>query len=102
MNELAIFIIFSTLFLAIGVYGLLSKRNAIRILFAIEIIINAANLNIGAFARYMPYSLGSAQAIAIFVIGVAAAEAAIGLAIIIEAFRLRSKVELDEMKEMKG
>lgn len=102
MNDLVIYIAGSTLFFAIGVYGLLSKRSAIRMLFAIEIIINAANLNIAAFARYAPYDLGGAQAIAMFVISIAAAEAAVGLAIIIEAFRLRGKVNVDEMNEMKG
>ncbi|MDG6939060.1 MAG: NADH-quinone oxidoreductase subunit NuoK [Nitrososphaerota archaeon] len=102
MNGLVVYIAASTVFLAIGVYGLLSKRNAIRIMFAIEIIINAANLNIAAFARYMSYDLGQAQAVATFVIALAAAEAAVGLAIIIEVFRLRGRVDVDEMKEMKG
>jgi len=101
LNELSIYIIASVIFLAIGVYGIVAKRNAIRILFAIEIIINAANLNIAAFARYGTLVLSQAQAIAIFVIGIAAAEAAVGLAIIIQAFRLRGKINVDEMNEMK-
>ena len=101
MNELEFFVISSVLLFAIGVYGLLSKRNVIRILFAIEIIINAANLNIAAFARFAPHSIGGAQSIAVFIIALAAAEAAAGLALIIEAFRIRGKVDVDRMKELK-
>jgi len=102
VNELQFFVAASAIFFAIGVYGLLSKRNAVRILFSVEIIINAASLNIAAFARYMPYNLGNAQSIAIFVIALAAAEAAAGLALIIEAFRLRGSVDVEEMDELKG
>jgi NADH:ubiquinone oxidoreductase subunit K len=102
MNELQLFVAASALFFAIGVYGLLSKKSAVRILFSIEIIINAASLNIAAFARFAPYNLGGAQSITIFIIALAAAEAAAGLALIIEAFRLRGKVDVDEMDELKG
>ena len=102
MNELQFFIAASALFFAIGVYGLLSKKSAVRILFSIEIIINAASLNIAAFARFTPYNLGSAQSITIFIIALAAAEAAAGLALIIEAFRIRGKVDVNEMDELKG
>ncbi len=102
VNELQFFIAASALFFAIGVYGLLSKKSAIRILFSIEIIINAASLNIAAFARFSPYNLGSAQSITIFIIALAAAEAAAGLALIIEAFRIRGKVDVNEMDELKG
>jgi NADH:ubiquinone oxidoreductase subunit K len=91
----------SALLLAIGVYGLLSKRNIVRILFAVEIVINAANLNIAAFSRFTPYSTGGAQSLAMFVIALAAAEAAAGLALIIEAFRLRGKADVDLMEELK-
>ncbi len=102
MNELQFLIGTSAIFFAIGVYGLLSKKSAVRMLFAIEIIINAASLNIAAFARFTPFSLGGAQSVAIFVIALAAAEAAAGLALIIEAFRLRGKVDVDEMDELRG
>lgn len=101
MNDLTIYVVSSIIFLAIGIYGIIAKRNAIRILFAIEIVINAANLNIAAFAKYATLSLSQAQAIAIFVIGIAASEAAVGLAIIIQAFRLRGRINVDEMNEMK-
>jgi NADH:ubiquinone oxidoreductase subunit K len=102
VNELQFFVAASALFFAIGVYGILSKKSAVRILFAVEIIINAASLNIVAFARFTPYNLGEAQSVAIFIIALAAAEAAAGLALIIEAFRLRGKVDVNEMDELKG
>ena len=76
MNEIQFFVAASVLFFAIGVYGLLSKKSVVRILFSIEIIINAASLNIAAFARYVPFNLGGAQSIAIFIVALAAAEAA--------------------------
>ncbi|MBI2127423.1 MAG: NADH-quinone oxidoreductase subunit NuoK [Thaumarchaeota archaeon] len=81
--ELVDFVIVSIALLAIGIYGVAVKRNAIRMLFAIEIIINAANLNLVAFARYIPNSQG--QTFALFSIAIAAAEVAVGLALIIVA-----------------
>ena len=70
-NELIDFVIVSVALLAIGIYGLSVKRNFIRMLFAIEIIINAANLNLVAFARFLPHSGG--QTFALFSIAIAAA-----------------------------
>ncbi|TBR25160.1 MAG: NADH-quinone oxidoreductase subunit NuoK, partial [Candidatus Nitrosotenuis sp.] len=62
-NELIDFVIVSIALLAIGIYGVAVKRNAIRMLFAIEMIINAANLNLVAFARYIPNSKGQTFAL---------------------------------------
>ena len=70
-NTLIDFVIISIALLAIGIYGVSVKRNAIRMLFAIEMIINAANLNLVAFARYIPNSKG--QTFALFSIAIAAA-----------------------------
>ena len=63
-NELIEFVLISIALLGIGIYGLAVKRNAIRMLFAVEIIVNAANLNLVAFARFMPHSGG--QTLALF------------------------------------
>ena len=63
-NELIEFVLVSIALLGIGIYGLAVKRNAIRMLFAVEIIVNAANLNLVAFARFMPHSGG--QTLALF------------------------------------
>lgn len=99
-NELIDFVIVSIALLAIGIYGVAVKRNAIRMLFAIEMIINAANLNLVAFARYIPNSQG--QTFALFSIAIAAAEVAVGLALIIVAYRMYKNVDIAEFRSLKG
>ena len=99
-NELIEFVIVSVALLGIGIYGLSVKRNAIRMLFAIEIIINAANLNLVAFARFMPHSGG--QTLALFSIAIAAAEVAVGLALIIVAYRMYQDVDIAKFRSLKG
>ncbi|WKT58180.1 NADH-quinone oxidoreductase subunit NuoK [Candidatus Nitrosotenuis chungbukensis] len=99
-NELIDFVIISIALLAIGIYGVSVKRNAIRMLFAIEIIINAANLNLVAFARFIPNSQG--QTFALFSIAIAAAEVAVGLALIIVAYRMYKNVDIAEFRKLKG
>lgn len=96
------FIIVSVVLLAVGVYGLISKGNALRMLFAIEIIINAANLNFVAFSRYLPNPNITGQTFAFFSIALAAAEAAVGLAIILVAFRLNQDIDVLELKRLQG
>ena len=99
-NELIEFVLVSVALLGIGIYGLAVKRNAIRMLFAIEIIVNAANLNLIAFARFMPHSGG--QTFALFSIAIAAAEVAIGLALIIVAYRMYQNVDIADFRSLKG
>ncbi len=99
-NELIEFVIVSVALLGIGIYGLSVKRNAIRMLFSIEIIINAANLNLVAFARFMPHSGG--QTLALFSIAIAAAEVAVGLALIIVAYRMYKDVDIANFRSLKG
>mgnify|MGYP001599016439 FL=1 len=99
-NELIDFFIVSIALLGIGIYGLAVKRNAIRMLFAIEIIINAANLNLVAFARFLSHSGG--QTLALFSIASAAAEVAVGLALIIVAYRMYKNVDIAEFRSLKG
>lgn len=99
-NELIDFVIVSVALLGIGIYGLAVKRNAIRMLFAVEIIINAANLNLVAFARFLPNSAG--QTFALFSIAIAAAEVAVGLALIIVAYRMYQNVDITEFRSLKG
>ena len=86
--------------LGIGIYGLAVKRNAIRMLFAVEIIVNAANLNLVAFARFMPHSGG--QTLALFSIAIAAAEVAVGLALIIVAYRMYKNIDIADFRSLKG
>ncbi len=99
-NELIDFVIISVALLAIGIYGLAVKRNAIRMLFAIEMIVNAANLNLVAFARFIPNSQG--QTLALFSIAIAAAEVAVGLALIIVAYRMYKNIDIADFKSLKG
>ena len=99
-NELIEFVLVSIALLGIGVYGLAVKRNAIRMLFAVEIIVNAANLNLVAFARFMPHSGG--QTLALFSIAIAAAEVAVGLALIIVAYRMYKNVDIADFRSLKG
>jgi NADH-quinone oxidoreductase subunit K len=84
----------------IGLYGALSRRNAIGVLMGIELMLNAVNINLVAFWRYITPQALTGQVFAIFVITVAAAEAAVGLAIIIAAYRRRDTVIVDELDIM--
>ena len=99
-NELIEFVLVSIALLGIGIYGLSVKRNAIRMLFAVEIIVNAANLNLVAFARFMPHSGG--QTLALFSIAIAAAEVAVGLALIIVAYRMYKNIYISDFRSSKG
>ena len=99
-NELIEFVLVSIALLGIGIYGLAVKRNAIRMLFAVEIIVNAANLNLVAFARFMPHIGG--QTLALFSIAIAAAEVAVGLALIIVAYRMYKNVDIADFRSLKG
>jgi NADH:ubiquinone oxidoreductase subunit K len=100
MSQLIDFVIVSVVLVSIGVYGLVVKRNAIRMLFSIEIIINAANLNLVAFSRSLPNVQG--QVFALFSIAIAAAEVAVGLGLIIIAYRLYKEIDVAEFKSMRG
>jgi NADH:ubiquinone oxidoreductase subunit K len=102
MVSLASYLIVSAALLGIGLYGLSVKRNAIRILFAVEIIVNAANLNFAAFARYLNPPQVSGQVIAFYSIAAAAMEAAVGLALILVAFRLNSSIDVRKLNKLRG
>jgi NADH:ubiquinone oxidoreductase subunit K len=108
MNSLADFVIVSAALFGIGIYGLVTKRNALRLLFAVEIMINAANLNFVAFGQYLPFSGGAqasnalGQTFVLFSIALAAAEAAVILAIVVVAYRLHHDVDVSELKSLEG
>ncbi len=88
-----------TLF-AVGLIGVIIRRNMITVLMAIELMLNAVNVNLVAFSHRMSSLDG--QVFAIFVITVAAGEAAVGLAIIIQLYRLKSSINVDEARELNG
>ena len=98
------FLILSGILFSIGLYGALAKRNAVAILMCIEIMLNAVNIAMVAFSRYLvpDVVLLTGQVFAIFIMTVAAAEAAVGLAIIITIFRNRRTVDVEEVDVMQG
>ncbi|HYS45225.1 MAG TPA: NADH-quinone oxidoreductase subunit NuoK [Rhizomicrobium sp.] len=97
------FLVLGSILFALGMYGVLSRRNAIGILLSIELMLNGVNLLMVAFARYLTSDQPLAgQMFAIFIITQAAAEAAIGLAIIIAIYRQRRTVQVDQLDLMKG
>ncbi len=87
---------------SIGVYGALSRRNAIGILMGIELVLNAVNINLVAFWRYIAPADISGQVFALIVITVAAAEAAVGLAIVIAVYRRRHSATVNELDILKN
>jgi NADH-quinone oxidoreductase subunit K len=93
-------ILAATLF-CIGLYGVLSRKNAIAILLGIELMLNAVNINLVAFWRYLNPMQMAGQAFAVIVFAVAAAEVAVGLALIISVYRRRKTVVADEIDLMK-
>jgi NADH:ubiquinone oxidoreductase subunit K len=92
-------LIFSALLFSAGVYGVLARRNAVMVLMAIELMLNAVNVNLVAFSSALQDVSG--QVFALFVIAVAAAEVGIGLAIVILLFRNRESINIDEVSLLK-
>jgi len=86
----------------IGAYGVLSRRNAIAILMGVELMLNAVNINLVAFWRFLEPGGAVGQAFALFVYAVAAAEVAVGLALIIATWRTRETVILEDVDLLKG
>jgi NADH-quinone oxidoreductase subunit K len=86
----------------IGLFGALSRRNTVGILLGVELMLNAVNINLVAFWRYLEPNLVAGQLFALFVVTVAAAEAAVGLAMIIAIYRTRLTVNVDEVDTLKG
>ena len=103
MSPLSCYLLVAALVFAIGLAGALTRRNAILVLIGIELMLNAANLNLIAFWRYgsHPEALTGVM-FAIFSIAVAAAEAAVGLGLVISIYRHLRTTDLDEISRMKG
>ena len=95
------YLILSTILFAIGLYGAMVKRNAIIILMSIELMLNAVNIAMVAFSRYIVPVLMTGQIFAIFIIVVAAAEATVGLAIVIGIYRNRESIDVTQVNLMK-
>ena len=100
-NSLDSYLVLSGLLFAVGVFGFLARRNAISMLMSIELMVNAVNLSILAFGAFVPPLRTHAAVIALLVIAVAAAEATVGLAIVIAIFRNKKTPLVDEYDSMR-
>jgi NADH:ubiquinone oxidoreductase subunit K len=94
------FLLLAAVLFSIGVYGVIARRNAVLVLMSIELILNAVNLNLIAFA--LLHGSVDGQVFALYVIAVAAAEVGVGLAMVLMIYRNRRSISLDELSEMKG
>ena len=100
-DQLNTYLTLSGILFAIGSFGFLARRNAISMLMSIELMLNAVNLAIVAFGAFIPSLQGGGAVIALMVIAVAAAEATVGLAIVIAIFRNRKTPLVDEYDAMR-
>lgn len=102
MVPLWLYLLVGAALFCIGVYGVLSRRNAVAILMSVELMLSAVNINLVAFWRYVTPQNMSGQVFTAFVFVVAAAEAAVGLAIIISIYRNRRSVVVDDVNVLRG
>ena len=93
------YLLISAILLTVGAYGILTQRSGIKILMCIELMLNSANLNLVAFSSFNNNSTG--QVFALFSIAIAAAEAAIGFAILVALFRVRDTINLDNINVLR-
>ena len=94
------FLLLGAVLFCIGVYGVIARRNAVMVLMSVELILNAVNLNLLAFA--LLHGNVDGQVFALYIIAVAAAEVGVGLAMVLLVYRNRRSIALDELSEMKG
>ena len=96
------YLVVGAIMFAIGAWGALIRRNAVVVFMCIELMLNAVNLSLVAFADYLPEAGGAGAGYAVLVIAVAAAEIAVGLAVVLAVYRTRKTVNVDEINLMKG
>lgn len=101
MIGLSHYLILASLLFGIGIFGVLSKRNAIAVLMSVELMLNAVNINFVAVEKFVTPGTGLGQMIALFVIVVAAAEVAVGLALVISIYRHKKSVNLNDFNLLK-
>jgi NADH:ubiquinone oxidoreductase subunit K len=94
------FLILGALLFCMGVYGVLTRKNAVMVLMSIELILNSVNINLLAFDRLNGGTDGNV--FALYVIAIAAAEVGVGLAMVLLIYRNRKNISLDDLSEMKG
>ena len=96
------YLVVGAIMFAIGAWGALIRRNAVVVFMCVELMINAVNLTLVAFGDYLPNAGGLGVSYAVLVIAIAAAEIAVGLAIVLAVFRSHRTVNVDEVKSMRG
>ena len=96
LPSLQAYLLLAAMLFCIGVWGLINSRNAVRVLMSIELMLNGVNINLMAFSSYIDGDLIRGQVFAVFVITVAAAEAAVGLAILLSRDRNRVAVDMEQ------
>jgi len=101
MIGLSHYLVISAALFSLGIMGVLTRKNAVNVLMGVELILNSANINLVAFSRYSSGDI-SGQIFAIFIIMVAAAEAAVALAIVLSMYRIIKSVNLDRADTLKG
>jgi NADH-quinone oxidoreductase subunit K len=101
MIGLSHYLVISAALFSLGIMGVLTRKNAVNVLMGVELILNSANINLVAFSKYSAGNI-SGQIFAIFIIVVAAAEAAVGLAIVLSMYRIVKTVNLDRADTLKG
>ena len=95
------FLVVSTLLFSLGIYGIVTRKNAIMVLMGVELVLNAANINFVAFSKFGNFGI-SGQIMALFVIVLAAAEAAVALAIVLTLYKQHLTVNVDEIDQLKN
>ena len=101
MIGLGHYLVISTALFSLGIMGVLTRKNAVNVLMGVELILNSANINLVAFSKYSAGNING-QIFAMFIIVVAAAEAAVALAIILSMYRIIKSVNLDKANTLKG
>jgi NADH-quinone oxidoreductase subunit K len=101
MIPLSWYLIFAAALFSIGLFGVLARKNAIAMIMGVELMLNAVNINLVAFWRYLSPDVITGQAFAVIVFAVAAAEVAVGLALIISVYRRKSTIAAEEIDMLK-
>lgn len=99
--QLEYFLLLAAALFCVGIYGLVTSRNVIRVLMSIELMLNAVNINLMAFSNYLDPAQIKGQVFSVFVMTIAAAEAAVGLAIVLSIYRNRDTVDMEQFNLLK-
>jgi NADH-quinone oxidoreductase subunit K len=102
MTPLQHYLALSVALFFIGAWGVLARKNIILVIMCIELMLNAINISLVAFSNYSEVGAGRGEVFVFFIFALAAAEVAVGLAIAIAMYRLRERLSVDELDEMKG